>query len=98
MAEDSKLGSTGSSAVEVVPKITKPPRPERPVAHPVIELTTARVVEFMRDPGALFWTFGFPVILAVALGLAFRSGSPVGPRVALNCESGCVQLRTALEQ
>ena len=29
--------------------------------------------EFVREPEALFWTFLFPVVLTLALGLAFRS-------------------------
>jgi len=33
----------------------------------------ARVREYAREPDAVFWTFFFPVILAVALGLAFRN-------------------------
>lgn len=44
--------------------------------HPLHELTLARVLEFVRDPAALFWTFGFPVLLAVALGIAFRDAPP----------------------
>jgi ABC-type multidrug transport system permease subunit len=38
---------------------------------PLWELTVARVREFYREPAALFWVYGFPLILAVALGLAF---------------------------
>jgi ABC-type multidrug transport system permease subunit len=41
--------------------------------HPLIELTRAKVLELLREPEALFWTFGFPVLLALALGIAFRS-------------------------
>jgi len=45
--------------------------------HPLVELTLARVREFLREPEALFWVFAFPVLLACALGLAFRSqGTP----------------------
>ncbi len=55
--------------------------PERFAA--LAELTKARFREFYREPEAVFWTFGFPVILAVVLGLAFRS-QPVAPaRVAV---------------
>ncbi|MFO0636556.1 MAG: hypothetical protein U0168_27310 [Nannocystaceae bacterium] len=43
---------------------------------PLIELTLARLREFIRDPGAVFWTFGFPIVLAVALGIAFRESPP----------------------
>ncbi len=39
--------------------------------NPLWELTVARVREFFREPAAIFWVYGFPLILAVALGLAF---------------------------
>jgi ABC-2 type transport system permease protein len=42
-------------------------------AHPLVELTLARLREFVREPEALFWVFIFPILLACALGLAFRS-------------------------
>jgi ABC-2 type transport system permease protein len=38
------------------------------------QLILARIREFMREPEAVFWTFFFPVIIAVALGIAFRGG------------------------
>ena len=41
--------------------------------HPLVELTTARFREFLREPEAVFWVFAFPVILTCALGIAFRS-------------------------
>lgn len=41
-------------------------------------LTAARFREFLREPEAVFWTFFFPVIIALALGIAFRGGEP-GP-------------------
>ncbi len=37
------------------------------------QLTLVRFREFMREPEAVFWTFAFPVILAVGLGIAFRN-------------------------
>lgn len=43
------------------------------VRHPLIELTRTRVLEFAREPEAIFWVFLFPVLLALVLGLAFRS-------------------------
>src|SRR5687768_10110483 len=47
------------------------------VRHPLIELTLARFREFLREPEAVFWVFAFPVLLACALGLAFRNqGTP----------------------
>ncbi len=32
-----------------------------------------RVLEFVREPEAVFWVFVFPVLLAFALGIAFRN-------------------------
>lgn len=40
---------------------------------PLIELTLARLREFVREPEAVFWVVVFPVILAFALGIAFSS-------------------------
>jgi ABC-type multidrug transport system permease subunit len=40
--------------------------------RPLRELTLARLREFLREPEALFWTYGFPLLLAIGLGVAFR--------------------------
>ncbi|MFI5142564.1 MAG: ABC transporter permease [Thermoanaerobaculales bacterium] len=55
--------------------------PDRP--HPLFELTRARVLEFVREPEAVFWVFIFPVLLAIALGIAFRAKPPDKLRVAV---------------
>jgi ABC-2 type transport system permease protein len=39
-------------------------------------LSLARLRLFYREPSTLFWTFLFPILLTVALGLAFRSKPP----------------------
>jgi ABC-2 type transport system permease protein len=41
--------------------------------HPLIELTTMRVREFLREKEAVFWVFIFPVLMTFALGIAFRN-------------------------
>jgi ABC-2 type transport system permease protein len=41
--------------------------------HPLKELSLARLREFLREPEAVFWTYGFPLLLAVGLGIAFRN-------------------------
>jgi ABC-2 type transport system permease protein len=46
------------------------------VRHPLIELTSVRTKEFLRETEAIFWVFGFPLLLALALGFAFRSKPP----------------------
>jgi ABC transporter DrrB family efflux protein len=45
------------------------------VRHPLVELTTARFKEFLREPEAVFWVFAFPIIMSCALGVAFRSSA-----------------------
>ena len=39
---------------------------------PIVELTTVRLREFLREPEAVFWVFAFPLLMAFALGIAFR--------------------------
>ncbi len=51
--------------------------------YPLIELTLARMREFLREPEALFWVFVFPVLLAFALGIAFRNTTPEPVRAAI---------------
>lgn len=50
---------------------------------PLLELTKARLREFFREPGTVFWVFGFPLLMALGLGLAFRSKPPEVPVVAV---------------
>ena len=48
--------------------------PDRGGAYPpLIELTLARLREFLREPEAVFWVFVFPILMTCALGVAFRS-------------------------
>ena len=42
----------------------------------IVALTRARVLEFLREPEAVFWVFAFPVLMAVVLGFAFRDHAP----------------------
>lgn len=41
--------------------------------HPLIELTLARLRELIREPEALFWAFVFPIVMSVAMAVAFPS-------------------------
>jgi ABC-2 type transport system permease protein len=43
-----------------------------PRYSPLAQLTLARLREFFRVPEAIFWVYGFPLLLALALGIAFR--------------------------
>jgi ABC-type multidrug transport system permease subunit len=51
------------------------------------ELTLARLRLFFREPGAVFWTFGFPLALSVALGVAFRNRPPEPVAIAARTEA-----------
>ena len=42
--------------------------------HPLIELALVRLREFVREPEALFWAFVFPILMSVALAIAFPGG------------------------
>lgn len=45
----------------------------------------------------MFWTFGFPVLMAIALGIAFRNKPPDPVRVAVEAGEGAEPVRAALE-
>ena len=51
--------------------------------RPLWQLTLSRFREQLRQPEVLFWVFAFPLLLAVALGLAFRNRPPEVVRVAV---------------
>jgi ABC-2 type transport system permease protein len=57
-----------------------------------LQLVLARVREFYREPEAIFWVYGFPIILAVVLGFAFSSGKPAPPPV--DVQTGADEART----
>ncbi|MBN1511513.1 MAG: ABC transporter permease, partial [Phycisphaerae bacterium] len=44
--------------------------------HPLKELFLCRVRQFYREPEVVFWTYGFPILMIVGLGIAFRSKAP----------------------
>lgn len=66
-------------------------------SHPaIVELSLARFREFVRQPEALFWVFAFPLLLAIALGFAFRESEPERVPIGL-VEAETTDLREALE-
>jgi ABC-type multidrug transport system permease subunit len=40
---------------------------------PFVQLVLSRLREFYREPEAVFWVYGFPILIVVALGIAFRN-------------------------
>lgn len=79
------------------------PRPKgafsRGASSPLLALSLARLREFLREPGALFWTFGFPLLMTLALGVAFREQGPTRARVGVaegpRAESSVAALQAA---
>jgi ABC-2 type transport system permease protein len=67
-----------------------------PPQHPLWQLTLMRWRIFAREPSAVFWTYGFPVVLALALGVAFRNRPPEPVEVAVESSPGCELWRQAL--
>ena len=57
-------------------------RDER-VRPAIVELTLVRLREFVREPEAMFWVFGFPLLLALGLGIAFRNRPPESIRIGV---------------
>ncbi len=51
------------------------------------ELALARFRLFYREPGAMFWTFGFPLVLSLVLGIAFKTREPEPVVVAVEAAS-----------
>lgn len=50
------------------------------------QLVLARLREFYREPEVIFWVYGFPLLLAIVLGLAFSEGEPEPPAVDVQRE------------
>jgi ABC-type multidrug transport system permease subunit len=64
--------------------------------QPILQLFLARLREFYREPEVVFWVYGFPVLLAVGLGIAFRSKEPEPPAVDVQQSPGFSSQTTAL--
>ena len=66
--------------------------------HPLVQLTLARFREFARQPETVFWVFAFPLLLAIALGIAFRNRPPDRVRIALSLHDGAAHHHPVGEQ
>lgn len=62
-----------------------PPRTTRLSA--IREIALMRLRLFYREPGAMFWTFGFPLVLSFVLGIAFRNRPPDPVAIAVEAPS-----------
>lgn len=68
------------------------------IRPPIIELASTRTKEFLREKEAMFWVFGFPLILALALGFAFREKPPDRVPVAIVAGPNAQQRLAALQK
>src|SRR5207249_4871640 len=89
------MGTRWNASLPTSYEMTKLQRHTRP-QHPLWQLTLMRWRIFVREPSALFWTYGFPVVLALALGVAFRNRPPEPVEVAVEASPGCEAWRDAL--
>jgi ABC-type multidrug transport system permease subunit len=65
-------------------------------SHPLVELTLARLREIVREPEALFWAFVFPIVMSVAMAVAFPSSTGAPVPVGVLRGDGAEGLRAAL--
>jgi len=63
---------------------------------PLIQLTLARIREFGREPEAIFWTFFFPIVMALGLGIAFRAKGPEPVHVGVEAGASAETIVAAL--
>src|SRR5689334_5996101 len=64
---------------------------------PLVQLTLWRTREFLREPEAVFWIFAFPILLAFALGLAFKNRGPDMVKIGVVDGPGASALKTAFD-
>src|SRR5262245_45811745 len=64
---------------------------------PLVQLTRVRMFGFLREPEAVFWVFAFPVLMALALGIAFRTSGPPRAHVGVQDGPGASEVIKALE-
>lgn len=77
---------------------TEPASSKSSGAHPLWALVVARLREFWREPAAIFWVYVFPLIMVVALGLAFRNQPVEKFHVVIPDSSSADGLTSSLEK
>jgi ABC-type multidrug transport system permease subunit len=65
--------------------------------QPFLQLVLARLREFFREPHVIFWVYGFPLLLAVALSFAFSGREPERPRIDIEAGPRAATLAATLK-
>ena len=65
-------------------------------SSPLFQLYLVRLRDFYRQPARVFWVYGFPTIMAIALGFAFRNRPPAPVAVDLIAQSGAAEIKAAV--
>ncbi len=65
-------------------------------SSPLFQLYLVRLRDFYRQPARVFWVYGFPTLLAIALGFAFQNRPPAPLLIDLVTGPGAVQIKAHL--
>ena len=63
-------------------------------SSPLFQLYLVRLRDFYRQPARVFWVYGFPTIMAIALGFAFQNRPPAPIEVDLVNKSGSAEVKS----
>jgi ABC-2 type transport system permease protein len=66
-------------------------------SSPLFQLYLVRLRDFYRQPARVFWVYGFPTLLAIALGFAFKNRPPAPVQVDLVDKAGASTIKAHLE-
>jgi ABC-type multidrug transport system permease subunit len=62
------------------------------------ELYFTRLREFYRQPARIFWVYGFPMIMAIGLGMAFKNRPPASAQADLVQNAASARIQEALDR
>ncbi len=66
-------------------------------SSPLVQLYLVRLRDFYRQPARVFWVYGFPTMLAIALGFAFRNRPPAPVSIDVIQGPGAAAIRAAID-
>jgi ABC-2 type transport system permease protein len=67
-------------------------------SSPLFQLYLVRLRDFYRQPARVFWVYGFPTMLAIVLGFAFKNREPGPIPVDLVQGPGAAQIKAQLQE